>query len=54
MGNHNQTGEGIVQKHPGSKSGNRNFKEIAKEDNPGDGKLRKESGMQVSPTEYKR
>jgi hypothetical protein len=38
------------------KKGNRNIKEITKEDNPGDEKPREEckSQTQASPTEYKR
>ena len=39
---HNQRGEGIEQNHPGPKNGNRNNKEITKEDNLGDIKPRKE------------
>lgn len=41
-GKHNETGEGIEQNDPGSKSGNRNSKEITKKENLGGRKPRKE------------
>jgi hypothetical protein len=41
IGKHNQAGKGKEQNHPGSKSRNRNNKEITKGDNPGVRKPRK-------------
>ena len=49
-----QTGEGIEQNHPGYKNGDRNNKEITREDNPGDRKPNNpiKNGVEVDAHNY--